>query len=372
MTYNNFNINLSDLSADNQDNTDDQLTISNLLNIIKNYNNFVNLSQFDNTQYNIFTNINIPDNVILFGILKLDPFDIYIWHEKKHNIILCGLKNLPIKSWYKIKKESELKTLIDFFKVRDKVYYNSHRFYINSNIDFLSLVNFVRDSDCIYKNIFIDEKDEVNKLDDNKLTSLDISIQYTNILKSNSDEIYFYTKYSNSKIRFENINGYIICELNYNHIKLRNRYDPSDKFMPFDISILLYQFELKSIHDILNANDLNMQQIDICVLLAKDKKNLSKLKTKLLELKKDVSDDIKTYIDTVIERIKSDEIYVQLENDGVFRSFENSVDILIKTVYERFVENKSNDLAENKSNDFAYINEILKYKVNNIFYSKLL
>jgi hypothetical protein len=107
-----------------------------------------------------------------------------------------------------------------------------------------------------------------------------------------------------------------------------------------------------------------MQQIDICVLLAKDKKNLSKLKTKLLELKKDVSFDIKTYIDTVIERIKSDDIYLQLENDGVFRSFENSVDILIKTVYERF--------TENKSSDFAYINEILKYKVNNIFYSKLL
>ena len=66
----------------------------------------------------------------------------------------------------------------------------------------------------------------------------------------------------------------------------------------------------------------------------------------------------------MIDRIKSDEIFINMENDGVFKSFENSVDILIKTVFERF--------NENKSQDFSYINEILKYKVNNIFYSKLL
>ena len=353
------NINLSDLSEENHENIDF------LLDKIKNFDNFINLGNFNN--YNLITDVIIPDIVKLIGIIQQESlFDIFIWHETKHNIILCGLKNLPLKSWYKIKKESEIKLLLDFFKSRDKVYYNTHRFYINSNIDFISLINYVRDSDYINKNLFIDEKAEINKLDENKITPLDLSIQYTHILKSNSDEIYFYTKYSNSKIRFEHINGYIICELNYNHIKLRNRYDPFDKFMPFDISLLLHQFELKSIQDILNTNinNLNPSEIDICVLLAKDKKNLSKLKTKLLELKKDTNNDIKEYIDNVIMRIKSDEIFLQIENDGVFRSFENSVDILMKTVYERF--------TENKSNDFVYINEILKYKVNNIFYSKLL
>ena len=88
-----------------------------------------------------------------------------------------------------------------------------------------------------------------------------------------------------------------------------------------------------------------------------------KLKIKLDEIKKE-HNDIAEYIDNVINRIKSDEIFIQIENDGIFRSFENSVDILLKTVFERF--------NENKSQDFAYINEILKYKVNNIFYSKLL
>lgn len=351
------NINLSDLSDENNNSDDD------LLNKIKKYENFISIN-LDKNIYDSIINHSIPENVLLIGILKTEPFNLYIWHENKNNIILIGLKNLPSKSWYKIKKESEIKLLTDFFKNRDKIYYNTYRFYLNYNIDFITLVNFLRDSEYIDKYIFIDEKDEVNKIDDNKLTNIDIANHFTNILKSNSDEFYVYTRYSNSKLRFENHNGYIICELNYNHIKLRNRYDPEDKFMPFDISLLLYNFDLKSINKILEINKLSIEDIDICVLLAKDKKNISKLKNKLIEIKKNQSEDICNYIDNVIDRIKSDEIYVHIENDGVFRSFENSVDILIKTVYERF--------SENKSTDFAYINEILKYKVNNIFYSKLL
>ena len=126
---------------------------------------------------------------------------------------------------------------------------------------------------------------------------------------------------------------------------------------------MLFRSELKSINDILSKKQLSDIEIDICVLLAKDKKNLNKLKIKLDEIKKEHT-EISEYIDNVIDRIKSDEIFINIENDGVFKSFENSVDILIKTVFERF--------NENKSQDFAYINEILKYKVNNIFYSKLL
>jgi hypothetical protein len=97
------------------------------------------------------------------------------------------------------------------------------------------------------------------------------------------------------------------------------------------------------------------------------------LRNKLTETKK-THPDVSEYIDNVIDRIKSDETFIQMENDGIFRSFENSVDILLKTVYERFNEIKCNDnkCNDNKSQDFTYINEILKYKVNNIFYSRLL
>ena len=43
----------------------------------------------------------------------------------------------------------------------------------------------------------------------------------------------------------------------------------------------------------------------------------------------------------------------------------------MKTVYERF-NNTDDNKSTDKLIDYAYINEILKYKVNNIFYSKLL
>ncbi len=348
---------------------DSDVNIDDILSKIKKYDNFRNGEILKNDDYFILNDVssktlNIPDNVKLYGVLVLDDFNLYLWIEKKNNILLCGLHNTPSKSWYKIKKESDIKILIDFFKNRDKVYYNTHRFYLNTQYDFNTLINYYKDSLYIFNHIYLDERDESDKIDNDKLTKLDIANIYTLILKSNCNEFYLYSRYSNSKIKFENHNGFIICELNYNHIKLRNRYDPFDKFLPTDVSLLINQFELKSINDILNNDEIKIIEIDICVLLAKDKKNLSKLKTKLIEIKKTQNEQIKEYIDTVIDRIKSDEIFLQIESDGIFKSFENSVDILIKTVFERF--------NENKAQDFTYINEILKYKVNNIFYSKLL
>ncbi len=313
--------------------------------------------------YNIITSIKIPDNIKLLGIIKSEPFEFFLWLETKNNILLAGLQNMPIKSWYKIKKESEIKLLIDYFINRDKVYYNTNRFYLNCGYDFATLINYIKHSEYTNKHIFLDERDEVDKISNEKMSEID-SANLSNILaKSDIDEFYVYTRYSNSKIRFENHKGFIIVELNYNPLKLRNRFDPFDKFLPVDISLLLNIFELKSINDILDKKDLTNFEIDICVLLAKDKKNLNKLRNKLTETKK-THPDISDYIDNVIDRIKSDENFIQMENDGIFRSFENSVDILLKTVYERF--------NENKCQDFTYINEILKYKVNNIFYSRLL
>ena len=351
---------------------DSDTNIDDLLSNIKKYDNFRNTEMFKNDEYFILNDVtsktsNIPDNIKLWGILLLEYFNLYLWIEKKNNILLCGLHNTSSKSWYKIKKESDIKILIDFFKNRDKIYYNTHRFYLNSNHDFNTLINYFKDSPYIINHIYLDERDEsdkIDKIDNDRLTKLDIANIYSLIFKSNCNEFYLYSKYSNSKIRFENHNGFIICELNYNHIKLRNRYDPFDKFMPSDISLLVNQFELKSINDLLNNKEIKIIEIDICVLLTKDKKNLSKLKSKLIEIKKIQNVQICQYIDTVIDRIKSDEIYIQIDSDGIFKSFENSVDILIKTVFERF--------NENSSQDFTYINEILKHKVNNIFYSKLL
>jgi hypothetical protein len=348
------------------------INIDDVINKIKSFSQYRNLDIYYEN-YNIITSIKIPENIKLIGIIKCEPFELFLWLETKNNILLAGLQNMPIKSWYKIKKDSEIKLLIDYFTNRDKVYYNTNRFYLNCGYDFSTLINYIKNSEYTNKHIFLDERDEVDKISNEKMSEIDIANLSNILAKSDIDEFYVYTKYSYSKIRFENHKGFIIVELNYNPLKLRNRFDPFDKFLPIDISLLLNVFEMKSINDILDKKDLTNFEIDICVLLAKDKKNLIKLRNKLTETKK-THPDVSEYIDNVIDRIKSDETFIQMENDGIFRSFENSVDILLKTVYERFNEIKCNDnkCNDNKSQDFTYINEILKYKVNNIFYSRLL
>lgn len=337
----------------------DEHNINDLITKIKEHKLFSNLS-LQNDMYSLITNIKIPDNIKLIGFFKLD-FNLYVWHEIEHNILLISFPNSPLKSWYKIKRENELKIIIDYFQNKDKVFYNIHRFYLNTTYDFMTILNYVKNSIFTHNLIYLDEKEESIKTD--KLTELDNANTFSYQIKTNIDYFYIYTKYSNSKLKFENHKGFIIVEFNYNQLKLRNRYDPFDKFLPSDINILLNSFEIKSINDILNKKELSDFEIDICVLLAKDKKNLNKLKIKLDEIKKE-HPEVTEYIDNVIERIRCDELFLQIENDGIFRSFENSVDILIKTVYER--------LNESKCTDYTYINEILKYKVNNIFYSKLL
>lgn len=340
----------------------DIININELLNKIKEHKLFLNLS-LENNMYSLITNIKIPDNIKLLGLFKLN-YNLYVFHEITHNIILLGYQNSPLKGWYKIKKESELKLLLEYFDTKNKIYYNTHRFYLSTQYDFLTILNYIKNSFFVINCIYIDEKDEKDEnIKVDKLTEIDNANMFSFQIKTDINYFYVYTKYSNSKLKFESHKDFIIIELNYNQLKLRNRFDPFDKFLPSDISILLNCFELKSINDILYKKELSEFEIDICILLAKDKKNLNKLKIKLEEIKKNHI-KLSNYIDNVIERIKSDEIFLQIENDGIFRSFENSVDILIKTVYER--------LNDFKCTDYTYINEILKYKVNNIFYSKLI
>ena len=333
--------------------------INELISKLKEHKLFNNLC-INKESYSLVSSIKIPDNITLLGFIKLQ-FNLYIWHEVEHNILLLGYPNSPLKSWYKIKRENELKILIDYFENKDKVFYNTNWFYVNTPHDFLTVLNYVKNSLFTKNEIYLDEKDESIKTD--KLTEIDNASIFSLQIKSDIEYFYVYSRYSNSKLKFENHKGFIIIEINYNQLKLRNRYEPFDRFLPSDINILLNSFEIKSINDILNKKELTDFEIDICVLLAKDKKNLNKLKIKLDEIKKE-HPEVTEYIDNVIERIKSDELFLQIENDGIFRSFENSVDILIKTVYER--------LNESKCTDYTYINEILKYKVNNIFYSRLL
>ncbi len=340
--------------------------INDLINIVRNIDIFNVLDRNSYELINSLKSVKIPDNVELIGFLKLQSVNLYVWHETEHHILLFGFQNSPLKSWYKAKRESEVRILINYFENKNKVYYNIHRFYLNTLYDFMTVMNYMKSSFFSSGIIFIDEKDEMTKSaisGNNKFTDLDYANAFSLLIKTEVNEFYVYTKFSNSKIKFENHNGSIIVGINYNQLKLRNRFDPFDKFLPSDVSILLNSFEIKSIHDILDKEELANSDIDICILLAKDKRDLDKLKNKLDVIKKK-HNEVADYIDNVMLQIKCDEIFLQIENDGIFRSFENSVDILIKTIYER--------MSDAKCTDYNHINEILKRRVSNTFLSKFL
>jgi hypothetical protein len=339
---------------------------SNLIEYFKQKKDFNFVNTDNKNLIKIITNISIPENIRFIG--NIIDTQLYMWQETKHNIFLCGIKNSPIKSWYKIKSETELNILRDAFSKNDKTYIMNSRFLLYSTqvADFDTLINYIINSEFIKDTIYLDEKDETNQIPINKRTRFDNANIKTRILKSDCDEFYLYTRYSNSKLKFENHRGYFIVEMNYNQIKLRNRFEPFDKFLPVDINLILNEFELKSISDIIDKKNIIEKDIDCCVLLAKDKKNLIKLQSKLEENKEkyNYSEDIINYIELVSKRVKLDEKFIKIEEDGIFKSFENSVDILINTIYERF--------NTEEINDYTYINDILKYKVNTIFYSKFL
>ena len=182
-----MDIELTPDSNDNNNNIDD------VLSKIKLFDKFREI-KLNNENYNLITNIKISENIKLIGIIKAELFDLLVWLETKNNILLIGLQNIPIKSWYKIKKDSDIKLLIEYFSNRDKVYYNSHRFYLNCNCDFKTLINYIKSSEYTNKNIFLDERDEVNKISVDKFTELDSANLSMLFAKSDIDEFYIYTK----------------------------------------------------------------------------------------------------------------------------------------------------------------------------------
>ena len=57
----------------------------------------------------------------------------------------------------------------------------------------------------------------------------------------------------------------------------------------------------------------------------------------------------------------------KLDKDGTFKAFENSLDILLKTIYDRF-----NDSEYDQSENMFELNKKIRDKITKIFDSKLI
>ena len=200
---------------------------------------FIDLTNIDRFIYNTITKVSIPDNIKLVGKL----FDYILWQDIKQDIILISLDNSPIKSWYKIKKSSDLITFVDYFNNPCMSQYLCNvSLYIKTDISFSKLLNIIFYGDFIEKNIYQD----IDDIKQNRMKKL-TNIEKIDKLNSLSDKNSFIviSKYSKSLLEFKQINNKILVTIKYNKLNIRNRYEQIDKYIPSDVNIILYNFNRK-------------------------------------------------------------------------------------------------------------------------------
>jgi len=333
-----------ELSSESSNNINNNIKIEDILTIYK--DEFIDLSSLSHKFIKNHTCINISENIKLLGNLYF--FD--IWMDTKTQILLLGFPNSPIKSWYKIKKIEELNNFINYY-TNVKKYDET----INIFIDYLDFNNIIK---YLYTNKFVKNiSTDLKKLDNNKI-DIELLDNFINEANSN-DEFYIKTLYSESILYFKKTKSHILINIKFQKLLLRNRYELIDKYIPSDINIILNKYNVIKLEDAI-INNITTDIIDLCFEL-KDKSYLRKLLEIIINNNKD--EEIKKYISIKISEQEINNIFLKIEKDKIFKSFENSMDILLQTIYERTEEYSSNML---------YINEKIKTKIIDIITNKII
>lgn len=328
---------------------------------------FVDFTKLPLSRYNLITTINLSENLKFLG--KIDSND--IWLETDNNIYLCGLPNSPTRSWYKIKEINDIDKFQDFYeKTITKEPINILRFGIKlDKVNYNDFTQYIFFNQFTEKNICESYRDLNYSIKDNLLTLEDQIKIYNNFIKSNNKNFYIKTKYSKSIMYIEDYDSYCIMNILYNESKLKNRYDKYPHNLPSDISILFNSFNKIFYLDIIDLIqhdkfvDMNLDDIKIYIDILFKIGDPTKIK-KDIYIKNIISNDIKQYIKQKYLLCESDIIFNKIERDGVFRAFENSVDILIQTFYEK--------INQDDNIDPLYLTQKLKNKVNEIFKTKMI
>jgi hypothetical protein len=201
---------------------------------------FIDFTRLPTNRYDNITNISLSENIKYIG--KIDSND--IWLETTNNIYLCGIPFSPTRSWYKIKDISDIDIFQDYFnKTNTKDPQNIIFFSIN--LDSMTLNEFIN---YIYLNNFTEKQisetiKDLNRSIKNSLITYDDQIRIlNNFIKINTNSFCIKTKYSKSIIKCEyhseNNNNYIIVQISFNELKLKNRYDNLPNYCPSDIGII--------------------------------------------------------------------------------------------------------------------------------------
>jgi len=343
------NINF-EIISDKSDSNLDNFTINDIKKIWK--KQFIELSTLECDLHGWKDKLN--KDVKLVGKL----YNFFIFECNK--IILIGFYNSVAKAWYKIKSINELHVFIDYFQNENKVLEKDITIYLNSKFTFKQLIQY------FYKHEFLDKtiSSENGKIQIKNITLYDEILLLDKFLDSvtcNSN-ITFKTKYSGSKIVLSYVDEIYYIKISYAPLKLYNRFKILSKDLPSDVDLVLLNLNILRTEDIIqNMPSIEEKDIDILFHIT----NKDKLKEIMLEIIES-KPDLKDYITKKIGLIDMSAIFNKIEKDGTFKAFENSLDILLKTIYERF-----NDAEYDHSENMLDLNKKIKDKITNIFESKI-
>jgi len=292
---------------------------------------------------------------------RLFNFNIYQYNK----MFLIGFNNSIAKSWYKLKSINELHLFIEYFKERDKSSEKSTEkqviIYLTSRFNFKQLIKY------FYFHEFMDKQiwSENDKIDIKNITYQDEILLFDRFLETVTDKssITFITKYSKSKlILSSNCYGYYVKIL-YKPFKLLNRFKILSKDIPSDIDLILLNLDVTCTKDIIeNIKTIKEKDIDILFDIT-PKDNIMQLMQDIVQSRP----EFETYILKKISLVDMDLSLNKMVKDGIFKAFENSLDILLKTIYER-INNSEYDQSEN----MLELNKKIKDKITKIFESKII
>ena len=289
-------------------------------------------------------------------------FNFNIYEFKK--MLLIGFSNSISKAWYKLKSINDLHIFIDYFMEKQKEITEKHlTFYLTSRFNFKQLIKY------FYFHEFMDKQiwSENDKIDVKNITYQDEIFLFDRFLETvtcNSN-ITFITKYSQSKLILKsnlNNNGYYL-KIFYRPFKLNNRFKILPKDVPTDIDLILLNLDIMQTIDIIkNMETIKENDVDILFDIAS--------KDEIIRLMQDIVQsrpELETYILKKISLVDMELTFDKMIKDGIFKAFENSLDILLKTIYER-INNSEYDQSENMLD----LNKKIKERITRIFDSKLI
>jgi hypothetical protein len=135
------------------------------------------------------------------------------------------------------------------------------------------------------------------------------------------------------------------------------------KDIPSDIDLILLNLDVTCTKDIIeNIKTIKEKDIDILFDIT-PKDNIMQLMQDIVQSRP----EFETYILKKISLVDMDLSLDKMVKDGIFKAFENSLDILLKTIYER-INNSEYDQNENMLD----LNKKIKEKITKIFEYKII